>query len=232
MILAISILTCGILFGIIISHLTNYIPFKLNQEWKAQANEILYGNLFSEKLKKTPSTRRKIFICLIFTIIALTNYLHTFSTNNTVCFLLINLFSLLLLSASIIDLENRIIPDSISFPLILVGLLSNQQELFCSLENAVFGAIFGYLLLFSIAEIFKITTKKEGLGHGDCKLLAALGAWIGWEALPHILWLAAFLGCLHWSIYTLKSKQGKLYIPFGPSLSIAGWVSILKIGLI
>ena len=96
------------------------------------------------------------------------------------------------------------------------------------LHDAVWGAIAGYLTLWSVYWLFKLLTGKEGMGFGDFKLLAALGAWMGWQALPMIILLSSLVGAIIGTIILIKSKQGRnTAIPFGPYLAIAGWIALL-----
>ena len=119
-------------------------------------------------------------------------------------------------------------PDDITLPLLWLGLIFNLQGTFVSLQDAVLGAIFGYLVLWSVYWLFKLITGKEGMGYGDFKLLAALGAWLGWQAIPMIILLSSVVGTLGGVALMLIRRQGKdVPISFGPYLAIAGWVSLL-----
>ena len=103
-----------------------------------------------------------------------------------------------LIALTAIDLDHQLLPDSLTLPLLWVGLLINIDATFVSLESAVLGAVFGYLCLWSVYWLFKIVTGKEGMGYGDFKLLAALGAWFGLSALPTIVLLSSLVGASHW----------------------------------
>lgn len=135
--------------------------------------------------------------------------------------------ALLLIAALIaltgIDLDTQLLPDSITLPLLWLGLLFNISGVFVSLDQAVIGAIAGYLVLWSVYWLFKITTGKEGMGYGDFKLLAALGAWFGWQALPLIIILSSFVGAAVGIFLIIVKQQGRdVPIPFGPYLAGAG----------
>ncbi|MBS0289182.1 MAG: prepilin peptidase [Proteobacteria bacterium] len=135
-------------------------------------------------------------------------------------------WSLIVLAA--IDLEHQILPDDITLPLLWLGLLVNSQELFTSLNSALLGVVGGYLFLWSIYWIFKLITHKEGMGYGDFKLLAMLGAWVGWQALPIIILLSSFCGALVGiSLVALKRHERSQPIPFGPFLALAGWITLI-----
>lgn len=139
---------------------------------------------------------------------------------------LILTWSLIVLAA--IDLEHHLLPDDITLPLLWVGLLVNSQGLFTSLNNALLGVVAGYLFLWSIYWIFKLITHKEGMGYGDFKLLAMLGAWIGWQALPIIILLSSFAGAMVGiTLIALKRHQRSQPIPFGPFLALAGWITLV-----
>ena len=126
-----------------------------------------------------------------------------------------------------IDLETCLLPDSLTLPLLWLGLFANLFGLFCSLESAVIGAMGGYLVLWSIYWLFKLTTGKEGMGYGDFKLLAALGAWFGWEALPLIIILSSFVGALIGiSMVLMRRHQRDAPMPFGPYLAGAGLLTL------
>ena len=142
------------------------------------------------------------------------------------CALLI--FTWLLLSLIAIDSEHQLLPDVITLPLLWIGLLINLHGEFALLSDAVIGAIAGYLSLWSIMWLYKLATGKQGMGHGDFKLFAALGAWCGWQLLPLILLLSSVIGAIAGSIFLYASSKGReTPIPFGPFLAGAGWVALL-----
>jgi leader peptidase (prepilin peptidase)/N-methyltransferase len=133
-----------------------------------------------------------------------------------------------LISLTMIDIDHQLLPDSITLPLLWLGILVNSQGLFTSLESSVFGAVFGYLSLWSIFWAFKILTGKEGMGYGDFKLLAALGAWMGLQALPVIIILSSFVGAaIGITGIMIMGRDKNIPIPFGPYLAIAGWITLL-----
>jgi len=126
-----------------------------------------------------------------------------------------------------IDIDTCLLPDSLTLPLLWLGLLVNVAGVFCTLESAVIGAAMGYLSLWSIYWLFKLTTGKEGMGYGDFKLLAALGAWFGWEALPLIIILSSFVGAfLGISLVVLRRHERDAPMPFGPYLAGAGLLTL------
>ncbi|MDN2664724.1 A24 family peptidase [Psychromonas sp. 14N.309.X.WAT.B.A12] len=138
------------------------------------------------------------------------------------------LFTWTLISLTFIDVDTMLLPDQLTLPLVWLGLLVNMSDTFIGLQDAVLGAVFGYLTLWSVYWAFKLLTGKEGMGYGDFKLLAALGAWFGWQALPLIIILSSFAGAILGIIMIAlsKDKQSKP-MPFGPYLAIAGWVYLI-----
>ena len=133
-------------------------------------------------------------------------------------------FNGFLLTISVIDLEHQLILDILSLPLLWLGLLINTQNIFTTLESAVWGAAAGYLILWTLYHSFKLLTGKEGMGYGDFKLLAALGAWFGLNALAPIILIASvstiLIGVLG-ALFRLRELNNP--IPFGPFLAIGGW---------
>ncbi|WP_426416278.1 prepilin peptidase [Aestuariirhabdus sp. LZHN29] len=133
-----------------------------------------------------------------------------------------------LVCLTMIDIDHQLLPDNITLPLLWLGLLTNCFELFVSLNDAVIGAIAGYLSLWSVFWVFKLVTGKEGMGYGDFKLLAALGAWMGWQALPLIILLSSVVGAiLGISMIVAQGRDRATPIPFGPYLAIAGFIALL-----
>ena len=140
-----------------------------------------------------------------------------------------------LIAISVIDIDHQIIPDSISLPLIWVGLFlslfnatAGGEILFINARTAIIGGLAGYLSLWSIYHLFRLLTGKEGMGYGDFKLLAALGAWLGWQLLPLIILLSAAVGAVVGiSLIVLKRHERSVPIPFGPYLAAAGWIAML-----
>ncbi len=137
------------------------------------------------------------------------------------------IFSWTLICLTMIDYDHQLLPDDMTLPLLWLGLLANSFGLFVELSAAVWGAVIGYLLLWSLFWAFKLITGKEGMGFGDFKLLAALGAWMGWQALPMIIILSSLSGALLGSYLVLRGRDRNQPIPFGPYLAIAGWVTLM-----
>ncbi|WP_312679822.1 prepilin peptidase [Stutzerimonas nitrititolerans] len=133
-----------------------------------------------------------------------------------------------LLAMSMIDVDHQLLPDSLVLPLLWLGLIVNSFGLFASLEDALWGAVVGYLALWSVYWLFKLVTGKEGMGYGDFKLLAMLGAWGGWQVLPLTILLSSVVGAVLGTVMLRMQKaESGTPIPFGPYLAIAGWVALL-----
>ncbi|MFT3928662.1 MAG: A24 family peptidase [Spongiibacteraceae bacterium] len=131
-----------------------------------------------------------------------------------------------LLTLTMIDVDHQLLPDQITLPLLWLGLLLNTQHVFVSLNDAVIGAAAGYLVLWSVYHAFKLITGKEGMGFGDFKLLAALGAWMGWQMLPVIILLSSLVGAVVGSLLLALQRKGRSTpIPFGPYLAGAGVIA-------
>ncbi len=133
-----------------------------------------------------------------------------------------------LITLTFIDIDHTILPDDITIPCIWLGLWFNTYHLFTTPTDAILGAIFGYLSLYIFYWIFKAITQKEGMGYGDFKLLALLGAWLGWQYLPLIILFSSFIGSLiGLCIIYFKNKSKNTPIPFGPFLSLGGFVALV-----
>ncbi len=138
-------------------------------------------------------------------------------------------FTWVLIAATFIDLDTMLLPDSLTLPLmwsgIVLALLGHSP---IDLQSSIIGAVLGYMSLWTLYWVFKVLTKKEGMGYGDFKLLAALGAWLGWQSLPLIILLSSVVG-LVFGVVQLRMKQQGIdkAFPFGPYLAIAGWVYVM-----
>jgi len=131
-----------------------------------------------------------------------------------------------LIALTMIDFDTQLLPDTITLPLVWAGLLVNLHGLWVPLDQAVLGAVFGYLSLWSVYWLFKLATGKEGMGYGDFKLLAALGAWLGPMQLPLIILLSSVVGAVIGGIYMAVRKESTPFA-FGPYLAIAGFIALL-----
>lgn len=131
-----------------------------------------------------------------------------------------------LISLTMIDFDTQLLPDDITLPLLWAGLLVNMNGVFVPLQQAVIGAMAGYLVLWSVYWLFKLVTGKEGMGYGDFKLLAALGAWLGWTMVPLIVLLSSVVGAVIGVAYLAIRKESAPFA-FGPYIAIAGFIALL-----
>jgi len=139
----------------------------------------------------------------------------------------IGVFLATLIALTFIDFDHHLLPDNLTLPLIWLGLLANFQGRFVPLQEAVLGAVMGYLSLWLVYQLFKLLTGKEGMGFGDFKLLAALGAWLGWKMLLPIVLVASLSGAIVGiTLIVLKGQARSNPIPFGPWLAMGGLVSL------
>ena len=137
------------------------------------------------------------------------------------------IFLWFLIALIFIDTDTYLLPDDLTLPLLWLGLLFNLFTGYVALSSAVLGAVFGYLSLWSVYWIFKLLTGKEGMGYGDFKLLAALGAWLGWQSIPLIILLSSITGALLGiAMIVFKQRGAAKPIPFGPYLGIAGLIAM------
>lgn len=143
--------------------------------------------------------------------------------------------TLTLVPITMIDIDRRLIPDSIVLPLMWVGLIMSlfypmegATTLFLSPRDAILGAVAGYMSFWIVYQVFRLLTGKEGMGYGDFKLLAALGAWLGWQSLPTIIMMSALVGAVVGILLIIfKGRDHRIPMPFGPFLAAAGWITML-----
>jgi len=132
-----------------------------------------------------------------------------------------------LIALTVIDIDTQLLPDDITLPLIWVGLLVNLNGTFVPLQGAVIGVIAGYLSLWAVYWLFKLATGKEGMGYGDFKLLAAIGAWLGWKMLPVVILLSSLVGAIIGIGLIVFARHGRnTPIPFGPYIAAAGLIAL------
>jgi len=133
-----------------------------------------------------------------------------------------------LISLSMIDVDHQLLPDAITLPVLWLGLVLSLFPVFADIRSSLIGAIAGYLSLWTVYQLFKLVTGKEGMGFGDFKLLALLGAWMGWQSLPMIILLSSAVGALlGGTMIAIQGRDRHQPIPFGPYLAIAGWIALL-----
>jgi leader peptidase (prepilin peptidase)/N-methyltransferase len=152
---------------------------------------------------------------------------HHFGLTEQALYALIFTWALIALTG--IDVTHQLLPDNLTLPLMWLGLIINVNGVFAPLTHAVIGATAGYLSLWCIYWIFKLLTGKEGMGYGDFKLLAALGAWIGWQQLPLIILLSSLVGAIIGTLMlAIQGKDRQTQIAYGPYLAIAGWIAFIS----
>ena len=133
-----------------------------------------------------------------------------------------------LLALTFIDLDEFLLPDGITLPFLWLGILLALFGVFVDLQSSVIGAIAGYLVLWSIYQLFRLLTGKEGMGYGDFKLLGLLGAWLGWQSLPAVILLSSLVGAVVGiALIVVRGQDRNVPIPFGPYLAAAGWIALI-----
>lgn len=133
-----------------------------------------------------------------------------------------------LIALTFIDLDHKLLPDSITLPILWLGLVASLVPVFADSQSSILGAAAGYLSLWSVYQIFRIVTGKEGMGFGDFKLLGMLGAWLGWQALPVIILMSSLVGAtVGIGLILFKRHERAKPIPFGPYLAAAGWITLI-----
>jgi leader peptidase (prepilin peptidase)/N-methyltransferase len=133
-----------------------------------------------------------------------------------------------LVALSFIDIDHQLLPDSITLPMLWLGLLLSVFSVFVDANTSIIGAVAGYLALWTVYQLFKLATGKEGMGYGDFKLLALFGAWLGWQVLPVIILLSSLVGAvIGVSMIVFGGHERGKPIPFGPYLAAAGWLAML-----
>ena len=138
------------------------------------------------------------------------------------------LLTWVLVTLTVIDFDHQLLPDSITLPFLWLGLGISLAGIFTDPESAIIGALVGYLSLWSVYMLFKLTTGKEGMGHGDFKLLAMLGAWLGWQSIFPIILLSSIVGAVVGiTLIVVRGRDRNIPIPFGPYLAAAGWITLL-----
>jgi leader peptidase (prepilin peptidase)/N-methyltransferase len=195
---------------------------------KAWENIPLFGFLFLKgkcSECKTPISHRYWVVELLTAILSTIVVYHFGWTLMSISGILLTWF---LIVIAMIDFDTMFIPDQVSYPLLWMCLFIRLWAVYVQPDTAIMGALFGYLLLWSIFHLFKIITKKEGMGYGDFKLLAAGGAWFGIKAVLVIVIMSSFAGAIIGSLYLFLSKNSKNKpMPFGPYLAVGIWITMM-----
>lgn len=133
-----------------------------------------------------------------------------------------------LIVLTFIDFDHQLLPDNITLPFLWAGLALSLFNVFIDVQTSLIGAMAGYLSLWLVYHLFRLLTQKEGMGYGDFKLLALLGAWLGWEMLPAIILLSSVVGAILGTLWlSLSNRDGSTPLPFGPYLATAGWLALM-----
>lgn len=220
----------GVLAGKVINEVVTRLPWHLHRDWQCEAREIL--GLPEEQFpfpafSNQHSRTRRIFVAIACGLLSAGVAYHLNLSVEGLAFIGL---TWALMAAGLIDADHKLLPDIIVLPLLWAGLVVNNFDLFAASSDALWGAIIGYTSLWAVYWAFRLVTGVEGMGHGDFKLVSAIGAWGGWQILPFTVILAVLLGA---TIYLLKRLFGwkatseAQTMPFGPYLSIAGWICIL-----
>lgn len=208
----------GLLIGFLLNQIVYRLPIALQKQWQNESKEFLN----SKSVIAIQSRKKNITLQILCAILSCLVVMHFGLQWKTLAALI---FTWGLLTLSFIDLDHTLLPDHIIFPLLWLGLLISLQPLFVNSADAIIGAIAGYSGLFLLNAIFFRITGKTGMGHGDFKLCAVMGAWMGWQLLPLILLLSALTGLIIGSLWlALRKKSINTPLPFGPYLACAGLV--------
>jgi leader peptidase (prepilin peptidase)/N-methyltransferase len=221
----------GLLIGPLLTWLAFSVPARLDREWHDQAREVLELEpmIFSAK----GETASRAFLLGMSVLSGLLTTLVVSKFGMSVQSISLSLLTWILLVACAIDLRHKILPDQLIQPLMWLGLIVNSYTIFCSLEDAFYGAVGGYLSFWIIGRSFEWLTGRVGLGDGDFKLIAVFGAWMGWQALPSIILTASIIGLVIGVIYLrLKQDDQDLSFPFGPAIAIGGFWYVLNGSLV
>lgn len=224
-ILLVAAAAVGLLAGIFLNRMAHRLPALLLRHWCEDAHDLLEkgdGLGSNDSGARTLPARLVVTASMLLTLVTVQHFGLSMATA------LLLIFTWSLLALAVIDMNTGLLPDVITQPLLWLGLLANVQALFAPLVDAVIGAAAGYLLLWLVYWVFKLLTGREGMGRGDFKLLAALGAWLGWQMLPFIIVLASAAGMvMGLAGILLLGRDRRQAIAFGPHLAAAGWIALL-----
>jgi leader peptidase (prepilin peptidase)/N-methyltransferase len=245
----------GLCIGSFLNVVIHRLPLMLQRQWRAQCREVLAAPPAAEDVEEAPPVltlahpRSHCPVCRqtlgVADLIPLLGFLRRrgrcrhcgaaiswryplVEAGTALPSLALLVFVGFLLALALIDAEHLLLPDDLTLPLLWLGLLANSLAWVVPLHAALYGAVAGYLLLWVVSRVFRRLTGKDGIGEGDLKLLAALGAWLGWQALPLIIVLASLLGSLTGLVLIVFHQRDRhAAIPFGPFLAVAGCTALL-----
>lgn len=215
----------GLLIGHLLHRISIHLPLYLLQHWRHQCDVFLQLPAASHNPCKKFLRIHALLIELIAVILTII-LLPQFNLEFKSWILLIFSYFLLLLSA--IDCAYYLAPDCLVYPLLWLGLLFNTVQLFTTAQDAIIGASLGYSILWVMGGLFTLVFKKEGIGQGDMKVLAALGAWLGTKPLLFIILIASILGIVFGLLSMLFQNKNTVKLPFVPFLALGGWVAVLS----
>lgn len=165
---------------------------------------------------------------LVEVITALLSVIVAVKLGVTVATLAALFFTWVLIALTLIDIDKQLLPDNMTLPLLWAGLLLSLFNIFTDVNSSLIGAVAGYMVLWIVFQVFRLVTGKEGMGFGDFKLLAALGAWMGWTLLPQVILLSSVVGATAGILMIVTGQSARQQpIPFGPYLALAGWIALL-----
>lgn len=209
-------------------------PEKMFEEWRCQCRELL--NINDDNSGKPEGGKhedakvslwsRPVFVQVTLSLLLGLSAWHFGAIISFAC---VTVFVLLLVMLSFIDMEHKLLPDDFTLLLLWCGIFVSLFGVFVDVRDSVIGAIVGYLSLWSMYHLFKLATGKEGMGYGDFKLLAAIGAWVGWQSVLLVIVMSAVVGVVGATVSMVANKAStdQVVIPYGPYLSTAGFVSML-----
>lgn len=214
----------GCLVGGVLNLVISRLPVKIEQEWAEQC-QALMGPM--KESPGGPINRVRSYLVMALSISATAFSYFSFGTSLASLGVVVLFWTLIALA--FIDIETQLLPDAITQPLLWLGLLFNLNGLFVDIQSAVLGAIAGYLALWLIFWGYKLATGRDGFGYGDFKLLAALGAWLGWQQIPILVLFASVVAVLITAVPILLGRRNKqTTIPFGPYLAFSGIAQVIS----
>lgn len=220
----------GILAGSGINTLVRWLPAYLYRQWVNDARAVLslaanHPTVMTET--DAHSAMRRVVVIVGCGLLSVTLVHHFAFSLEGLAFILL---TWALIALSLVDADHKLLPDIIILPLIWSGLIVNSFSFYTTITSALWGAIGGYMSLWTVSFLFRSVAGREGIGHGDLKLMSVIGAWGGWQVLPYTVFFAASLGVLVYSVNRLgssKSREHSGVVPFGPYISAAGWIVMI-----
>lgn len=230
LILFVFVFVIGILAGTAINVVVAWLPSYLYRQWERDAREILGLTADHPSLpgfNNPHSATRRTLVVMACGLLSVGVIHHLELTLEGLAFVLLT-WSLIVVS--LVDADHKLLPDMVVLPLVWTGLIVNNFGFYTTSSAALWGAIGGYMSLWIVSWLFRMVAGKEGIGHGDFKLVSVIGAWGGWQVLPFTVFLAALLGILVYSLnrfVSVHSTTDSAVVPFGPYISAAGWIVML-----